>query len=53
MSNSRLTLTHNGKTLSLYEWSRETGIGYRVLKRRLKNGWPAEKALTVPPCPQY
>lgn len=49
MSNLKLTLTHNGRTLSLYEWSRETGIGYRVLKRRLKNGWPAEKVLTVPP----
>lgn len=37
----------NGKSLTLAEWSKETGIGRTTLLLRLKNGVPLEQALTV------
>lgn len=45
--NNRL-LTHLGKTLTVKEWSEETGINYRTIMTRLSKGWPAEKTLTAP-----
>jgi hypothetical protein len=49
--NTRRTmrLTHDGRTLSLREWSRETGIPYATLHDRIRRGWPARTALTQPP----
>lgn len=51
MRNTRanLFLTLNGKSLTLVEWSRETGIAHQTISRRLRLGWPIEKALTLPP----
>jgi hypothetical protein len=45
-SNHRLTF--RGRTLTLAEWSRETGISYGALQHRASNGWPVEKTLTQP-----
>jgi hypothetical protein len=43
-------ITFNGKTQTLQQWSRETGIHYRTINSRLDlMGWPVEKALTTPP----
>lgn len=42
------TLTHNGETLSLVEWSERTGIAYDTLKRRKAMGWSDEKTVTEP-----
>lgn len=39
-------LTFRGKTQRLADWSRETGIGSRTIKDRLRRGWTIEKALT-------
>jgi len=35
-----------GKRLSLYQWSKETGIEKACLSARLKHGWSIKKALT-------
>lgn len=43
-------ITFAGKTLSLAQWSVETGINYGTLRERvLKLGWSTERALTSPP----
>ena len=50
MNNQRRThyLTHNGKTQSMAQWSRESGIPYSILDGRInKLGWTAAEALTA------
>lgn len=40
-------VTYQGRTKTLSEWSRETGISYGTLRQRLfRYGWSTEKALT-------
>ncbi len=42
-------LTHNGQTMSIAEWSDQTGIHRRTLLNRIsRNGWTVERALTTP-----
>lgn len=42
------TLTFNGETHSIWEWSRITGIKPTTISARIhRSGWPVEKALTV------
>lgn len=41
-------ITHNGITLCLADWARETGITYNALRYRLSKGWTIEQALTKP-----
>lgn len=38
-------IEHDGKTLTLVEWSEISGVSYCVLKARLRLGWPTEDAL--------
>lgn len=46
---SNVTYTHNGKTLTIPEWSELTGITPSTLYSRLtRYGWTVEKALTTP-----
>ena len=42
-------VTHAGKTLHLQTWARKVGIPYRILRRRLMDGWQPEDALRVMP----
>lgn len=42
-----LKYEYNGEKLTLSQWSEKTGIPYKTLHRRLKNGWSVEKTLTV------
>lgn len=42
------TLTHEGKSLSVREWSMLTGIPRDAINSRLKLGWSTERALTEP-----
>jgi hypothetical protein len=47
---SNLSLTHNGETRTLAEWSALTGIRSGVIRQRIyRNGWSIADALTVPP----
>ncbi|HET8550938.1 MAG TPA: hypothetical protein VFM97_00495 [Gammaproteobacteria bacterium] len=45
--NSRM-LKFGGKTKSMAEWSRETGIAYAVIQSRLRYGWSVASALQTP-----
>ena len=42
-------LTWNGETLTLVEWSQQTGIRVRTLLQRCRKGWSVEQVLTTPP----
>lgn len=44
-----LMLTARGRTMSLIEWCRETGIAKSTVQHRLKDGWDVEDALFTPP----
>lgn len=44
---SNRTITHDGKTMSLAAWARETGIAAHVLKHRLNIGWPLHKVFSA------
>ncbi len=47
-SNNR-TLTHGGRTMTMKDWSRETGIPYGVLQSRIDVlGWSVDRSLTTP-----
>ena len=41
-------LTHNGRALSIRQWATIVGILPLALRRRLRAGWPLERALTEP-----
>ena len=43
-----LTLTYNGVTKPVKEWSEETGIPYGALQRRIQLDWTPEQILTIP-----
>jgi hypothetical protein len=38
-----------GRRLTIAEWAEVTGISYSAIWQRLKGGWAADRALTVPP----
>ncbi|WP_202659142.1 hypothetical protein [Fuscibacter oryzae] len=40
-------LTYNGETLPLGEWATRTGLQAQTIAKRIKNGWPVERALMV------
>lgn len=41
-------ITFNGKTKCLADWSSELGVEYDVLRKRLKQGWDVDRALSAP-----
>ena len=41
-------LTHNGRTMPLCLWAREFAVDELTLHKRLKRGWPMERALQAP-----
>ncbi len=41
-------LTHNGESLCLEDWAERTGIQNSTIRMRLKSGYSAEEALTLP-----
>jgi hypothetical protein len=48
MNNSRANvfLTHDGKTLTIAQWARESGVPYQALWQRLfRLGWSLSRAL--------
>jgi len=42
------TITFNGKTRTLIQWARITGIDRGIIADRRNRGWPIERALTEP-----
>lgn len=49
-SNKRnnVTLTHNGKTQTISQWSRETGIKFITIWARIQSGWSDSDCLKQP-----
>lgn len=45
---SNKPLTFNGQTKLLSEWARDLGLQRTAVSRRLRCGWPIERALTQP-----
>lgn len=45
---SSRVLEFNGKSQTLTQWSRETGLGVTTIFVRIKSGWSIERALTSP-----
>lgn len=43
-----IMVTHDGRTLTVGEWSEQTGIPAIVIRRRLRSGWESGLALTKP-----
>lgn len=41
-------ITYNGETKTLIEWAEQYNIKFEALYGRIKNGWPIDKALTMP-----
>lgn len=42
-------LTYNGKTMTMAQWSAETGIKYQKIKDRIgRCGWSVDKTLSTP-----
>ncbi len=48
---NNVLITHDGKTLSISAWSRETGISINNLRYRINHGWPVAEALSRRPDP--
>lgn len=46
--NTGRMLTHDGKTMSVADWAKETGLKRGNIYQRLKMGWSDEKTLTTP-----
>ena len=42
-------VTYNGKTLSITQWGRESGINYMTIYQRIERGWSVADALTIKP----
>lgn len=45
---NNVILEYNGKSLTVAEWSKETGINYETLRYRIEIGWNVEDILTKP-----
>ena len=41
-------ITFNGRTISLIDWQKETGINIDAISKRIKTGWTIQEALTTP-----
>lgn len=45
---SNVKIAFGGDTLCISEWGEKTGIPSRTISSRLRRGWTAEQALTIP-----
>lgn len=43
---NNVTLTHDGRTQTVAEWARETGIGYQTIRKRMEASWSDAEVLT-------
>lgn len=46
---SNRIITANGRSLSISQWARESGINYYTILSRIEKGWNPEKAVTLQP----
>lgn len=45
----RTEITALGKTQTVYEWEKLTGIKWSTIRHRLKKGWTPDQAVSIPP----
>jgi hypothetical protein len=45
---TRTTLTYQGRSQAIAAWAREFNMPQTLLSRRLREGWPIEKAVSIP-----
>ncbi len=45
---SNVRINACGRSLTAAEWSRETGIGYQTIRKRLESGWSPDRAVSEP-----
>jgi hypothetical protein len=45
---SNVKLLAFGRTRTIIDWARETGISREVIFKRIREGWPPERILTTP-----
>lgn len=45
---SNVILTHNGRSLTIAQWSKEIGIRQNTIVYRLRRGWSVERTLSEP-----
>jgi hypothetical protein len=45
---NNIILTHRGKSMCMYDWGRETGIGWQTIQGRIKRGWSVSDSLDSP-----
>lgn len=45
------SLTVDGETLTLAGWAERTGVSHTTITKRLKAGWPADRAVQTPTGP--
>lgn len=50
---SNVVIEFCGKKMTMSEWSRELGMNRNTLEKRIRNGWPIEKAMTIPVNKKY
>ena len=43
------TITYNGKTQTIHQWSIDIGLNEQTLTNRINRGWSIERALTTKP----
>jgi phage terminase large subunit-like protein len=43
-----MILEYNGKSMTIAEWSKETGLNFFTIYNRISRGWTTERALTTP-----
>ena len=46
---TNIRIEYNGESHTMAEWARIAGLAKNTFRRRIKNGWPMEKALTTKP----
>lgn len=45
---STILVEHNGKHQSITDWSKELGVSYQSLRKKIKQGYSIEEILSVP-----
>ncbi len=46
---SNVRIEHQGRSLTVPQWSREVGINMATIRSRLRSGWSVAEALNLPP----
>jgi Holliday junction resolvase len=52
-SDNRRLISADGRDLTIAEWSRETGIGWKTIAYRVDTGWSADQAIGLAPRPAW